>query len=411
MKPTAILFVSPLADRTGAPIELLRFLGWFRDHSPHRILVLLQKSGEMETDFCALGSTRVWKRPLKTANRWSRKFKEILRWEAMGNYLRWIRIRCWLLRFRVVLVYANTAFVGESLAALENLTCPRVCRLHELEYTLRNFRYPFGFPSFQMILRVCSDYIAVSDAVVSNLRKSYGVPLNRIHKVHGSIVSVDTDCYLDPRRILALKKELGIPRDAGVVGGCGWIQWRKGPDLFVQLAGLAGRLGRNDVHFVWLGGDRKLLRFRQLEFDVDRAGLRDRVHLITHQADPYPFYALIDVLAMVSREDPFPLVNLEAGLLGKPMVCFQGSGGSEEWARLGCGRIVPYLNLEAFIRSILDLIDRENVREEMADRCRREARGLLVERNAPRIHRIDFLTKFPGEKNGICEAFFSGFSV
>jgi len=388
MKSAAVLFISHTADRTGAPIELLRFLQWANAHSSHRILILLQHGGQMEPEFRSLGSTRVWKRPLKKKKGWLRRIQEILRWEGIGNSLRMACIRLWLLRFRVVLVYANTAFVGESLAALQGFDCPRICRLHELEYTLRNFCYPHGFNSFQQTLYFCGDYIAVSDAVVSNLHKSYGVALDRIHKVHGSIVSVDTDHYLDPRRILAMKEELRIPREAYVVGGCGWIQWRKGPDLFVQLANIADRLGRDDVHFVWLGGDPQHLSFRQLEFDVARAGLSERVHLIPHQADPYPFYAIMEVLAMVSREDPFPLVNMEAGLLGKPIVCFQGGGGSEEWVLKGCGRAVPYLNLDAFLREILEMIDNAAVRAEMGDHCRREARNLLVERNASRLYRI-----------------------
>ena len=33
---------------------------------------------------------------------------------------------------------------------------------------------------------------------------------------------------------------------------------------------------------------------------------------------------------MTSREDPFPLVNLEMGLNGSPVLCFGGTGGSEE---------------------------------------------------------------------------------
>ena len=33
---------------------------------------------------------------------------------------------------------------------------------------------------------------------------------------------------------------------------------------------------------------------------------------------------------MTSREDPFPLVNLEAMTNGVPVICFKDSGGSEE---------------------------------------------------------------------------------
>jgi len=388
MKSAAVLFISHTADRTGAPIELLRFLRWLDVHTSHRVLTLLQHGGELEADFRALGSTRVWKRPLKTKKGWLHKTLEILRWEGFRNHLRWFGIRCWLLRFRVQLVYANTAFCGESLALLQGLQAPRVCRLHELAYILGNFRYPHGFNSFQQTLRSCDEYIVVSEAVARNLEVSHGVSPGRLHKVHGSVTPVDEDGYLDPSRTSHLKKKLRISADAHVVGGCGSLHWHKGPDLFVQLAAILSRLGREDIHFLWLGGDLDSPPYRRLEFDIIRAGLSKRMHFVGHKADPYPYYALMDVLTLVSREDAFPLANIEAGLLGKPVVCFQGSGGTEEWVDRGCGRAVPYLNLDAFLREILELIDNAAVRAEMGDNCRREARNLLVERNAPRLHRI-----------------------
>ena len=40
----------------------------------------------------------------------------------------------------------------------------------------------------------------------------------------------------------------------------------------------------------------------------------------------------IRLFLMTSREDAFPLVNLEAGLYESPILCFGGTGGSEEIA-------------------------------------------------------------------------------
>lgn len=389
MRPEAILFVSHTAARDGAPIELLRFLGWMGAHTSHRILVLLQHGGELESGFQELGSVRVWQRPLKKTNRLVRKLQEILHWEGICNLLRLARIRCWLLRFRVVLVYANTAFCGESLTVLKNINCPRICRLHEMEYTLRNFRFPLGFRSFQQTLKYCESFIVVSEAVGDNLVKNHKVATEQINKVHGSVIPVEWEHYLDKRRRSELKGKLGIPSDAVVIGGVGWIQWRKGSDLFVQLASLTRKsFNRKDIHFLWLGGDSESPNYRQFMFDIVQAGLTDGVHFAGHTKDPYPYYAIMDLLAMVSREDPFPLVNMEAGLLGIPMVCFENSGGSEEWAARGCGRIVPYLDLEAFARELMDMLADPAARAEMGAVCRREAENLLVEHNAPRLYRI-----------------------
>lgn len=40
-----------------------------------------------------------------------------------------------------------------------------------------------------------------------------------------------------------------------MVVGAGTVDWRKGADLFVQLAREVRRTTREPVHFVWVGGD------------------------------------------------------------------------------------------------------------------------------------------------------------
>lgn len=389
MKNEAILFISHTANRTGAPIELLRFLGWMKPRSEREILILLQDGGELEGNFRRIGPVRVWRRPLESGNLWVRRILELIRWEGFSNRMRLWRIRRWVRRYRVKLVVANTSFVGESLSALHSLKCPGVCRIHEMEYALRNFRFPHGFRSFQETLGRCDRFIAVSGAVARNLRENHGVDASRLHIVHGSVSPVNRGQYLDQRRIVELKARLKIPESAPVIGGAGSIQWGKGTDLFVQLAArMRQQYARAECHFLWVGGSLENQRFRQLAFDVARMKLGKFVHFVGHHADPFPYYALMDILAMLSREDSFPLVNMEVGLLGKPVLCFRGSGGSEEWVEDGCGEALPYMDIQGVACRIADLIEDRCLLEEMGQACRNKAEGLLVENNAPRLNRL-----------------------
>jgi glycosyltransferase involved in cell wall biosynthesis len=57
---------------------------------------------------------------------------------------------------------------------------------------------------------------------------------------------------------------------------------------------------------------------------------------------------------MTSREDPFPLVCLEAGKLGRPIVCFDDAIGSTEFIDDITGKVVPYLDTDAMVNAILD---------------------------------------------------------
>ena len=67
---------------------------------------------------------------------------------------------------------------------------------------------------------------------------------------------------------------------------------------------------------------------------------------------PQDYFCAADVFAMVSREDPFPLVCLEAAALGKPILCFRDAGGMPEFVEDDAGFCVPFLDVEAMAEAI-----------------------------------------------------------
>jgi hypothetical protein len=73
---------------------------------------------------------------------------------------------------------------------------------------------------------------------------------------------------------------------------------------------------------------------------------------------------------LLSTEDPYPLVVLEAAALGKPIVCFAGSGGAPEFVENDCGFVVPYLDLEAVAERIAELIEAPELRKRMGTAAR-----------------------------------------
>ncbi len=69
------------------------------------------------------------------------------------------------------------------------------------------------------------------------------------------------------------------------------------------------------------------------------------------------FYESIDILLLLSREDPYPLVTLEAANFSVPTICFKNAGGIQEFIEeFQCGISVDYLDLNAVTKSILDYI-------------------------------------------------------
>jgi glycosyltransferase involved in cell wall biosynthesis len=77
----------------------------------------------------------------------------------------------------------------------------------------------------------------------------------------------------------------------------------------------------------------------------------------------------LDVFTLLSREDPFPIVVLEAGAQGIPTICFQGSGGIPDLARREAVVAVPYLDLKAFAKELHKLACQPEERSRIGQRC------------------------------------------
>ena len=147
------------------------------------------------------------------------------------------------------------------------------------------------------------------------------------------------------------------------------MDWRKGTDLFVQVAAATRRHSpARPVHFLWLGGARDGDAFAKLAYDARRAGIEDRVHFIGAVSDPLSYTACFDVFTLVSREDPFPLVVLEAAAQRVPVVCFAGAGGAPELVDGACGYVVPYLDVEAMAERVVQVLETPDERRMFGDR-------------------------------------------
>ena len=89
----------------------------------------------------------------------------------------------------------------------------------------------------------------------------------------------------------------------------------------------------------------------------------------SNSSDPWSsrrqLFAAMDVFALTSREDPFPLVMLEAAAAGVPLVCFAGGGGAPEFAHPDAGRVAAYLDVAGMAAAVSDLLEREEERQRM----------------------------------------------
>jgi glycosyltransferase involved in cell wall biosynthesis len=359
--PPSILFVSHDASRTGAPIALLTFLKWLRaNFDYYRIEVLLGSGGALEPAFQSVA-------PTTTADAVADKYLGYLASDvppALLNAWRKRRLR-WLARrlSNVDLVYSNTLQNGALLRELWHRGLKVLSHVHELEWWLQ---YRTSARDLGFSMDVTDHYIACSRVTSENLVSAQGVRPERITLCH-AFVEVDEVQLARARADRSLtRRRLGISPDALVVGGVGTMDWRKGPDLFVQLAAMVTRrLPDADVHFVWAGGEDTGPTRGGLFMDARRLGIghcMSFVGALEHLGD---LFAAMDVFALTSREDPFPLVMLEAAAAGVPLVCFAGGGGAPEFALSDAGCVTPYLDVAGMAAAVSDLLERKEQRLRM----------------------------------------------
>lgn len=91
----------------------------------------------------------------------------------------------------------------------------------------------------------------------------------------------------------------------------------------------------------------------QLKDIIHRLGLDNRVHLLGHKNNPYPYIKNANLLVMSSRKEGFPNVVLEALHLGTPVIatdCVDWTGVIEEGIN---GFVVPKSNIEAISKALI----------------------------------------------------------
>ena len=94
--------------------------------------------------------------------------------------------------------------------------------------------------STQKVLSNSHFFISPSKSSKKNLIDTYLIDSKKIKTCYGQIKKFK----LDEDGGLFLRKELNIPSDANVIGGCGTIGWRKGSDLFFKNRSITKKIKR-----------------------------------------------------------------------------------------------------------------------------------------------------------------------
>lgn len=166
-------------------------------------------------------------------------------------------------------------------------------------------------------MEMADSIIAVSSLTKKIITEKYGIPAQKIKVVYNAVEPVNTE----------KEKQLNKGVDEKIVTFLGRITMQKGPEYFIEAAGLVLKK-MNNVRFVMAGsGD----LMNKMIARVAELGISEHFHFtgFLKGNDVNQMLQMTDVFVMPSVSEPFGIVPLEAMQFNVPVIISNQSGVSE----------------------------------------------------------------------------------
>jgi glycosyltransferase involved in cell wall biosynthesis len=372
-----ILFIGHYANRTGASIVLLNFLKWLKSNTQEQFELIVGRGKGLIEDYEAICPTTHLGLDAESL------YEKIIRKITGKTKLERLNLARFCNQKHIGLIYSNTIVNGDILELISKSNIPIISHIHEMELIWRLEK-----ENAQKTVKYSKEFISASESVSKFLTDKLGVKSDKITKVYSFIEPIVLSDEDYKRRRIDVRKSLKVSDDDILVVSSGTVDLRKGADLFIQVAFKALKK-RPNLKFVWVGmyNDEWLRHLTAI--DAHNLGISDSVQFTGEKTNPIDYFASADIFLMTSREDPFPLVNLENASLGNPIICFDKSGGSSELVGDDGGCVVPYLDVEKMAAAVVDLADNPFLRSEYGKNIRKRViDNFTVDKQAPIIYNI-----------------------
>jgi len=355
VSPRTILYINATAELGGTDTDLYATVRAL-DKTRFRPIVMLPGPGPFDAAYAAMG-VEVLHTPLPVVNRAARPGPLLasLASSVVAIY-RLIRAR------EVDLVYTN------SLLVLSGGLAARLARRPALWHSGEFLDRPrlVGRALYSLTAALAARII-VSSAAVRMRFPAWS--RSRIDVVHNGI---DLDRFHPTLDGAGVRRELGIPAAASVVGFVGRLIPWKGGEQFLRMAARV-RAAVPEAHFLLVGS--RLSGYADheasLRATIADLGLAACTTLLTDRLDIPALLAAMDVFVHCStRPEPFGIVIVEAMAAAKPVVAVRAGGVPEIISRPDLGLLVPLGDVEASATAVIGLL-RDRTRAEALGRAAR----------------------------------------
>ncbi|MEO7209373.1 MAG: glycosyltransferase family 4 protein, partial [Chitinophagaceae bacterium] len=337
--------ISNDASLTGAPIMLLHLLKFIRENNLWEIHILLNRGGPLEERFKSMGETIILKPDGYT------KEKNKLKKTVMKMRMTLKKSRLTLSSSAYDFVFNNTIANGSLVRIFHKKNIPVITFVHELENVISFFSKN---GEAQKTFLYSSLFIAPSKIVRENLLQNHQIPTEKICTLNYYFPGYDVEmAEQDKKNLTALfLKKYKIPENKFLVFAMGTADVRKGFDYFVEICAMVTKR-EPSIHFVWLGNFTDALFESDMKNLIADRKLEQKIN-ITGKV-PFDKNNLMpaNIFVLTSREDPYPLVVLDAAFLQVPAISFDGAGGAPEFIEDDAGWLIDDFSLPKFAEKII----------------------------------------------------------
>ena len=359
---STVMVVSHEASRTGAPILSLNLVQSLAKR--HNVVAVLLGGGPLEEAFRQSGAIVI-------------NLPQARQSGAVAAYL----VEHLIKRYRFKFALVNSIVSRVMLAPLAEAFVPTISLIHEFaSYTrprdaVRNALLWSGEAVFSAKITMENAFAEYPDL---GPRSAHILPQGRCLLPEGELSEVE---LLGEQARLRRLMRPPQAQDAVVVLGAGFVQLRKGIELFIECAARVARSpGGKNCRFVWIGTgfnpDEDVAYSVYLADQVRRAGLQQQLIFIDETAAIETAYEEADMLLLSSRLDPLPNVAIDAMASRMPVLCFDQTTGIADFLidsglREHC--VANYLDSSELAEKVLALANDPALRAEVAKRCHEAA--------------------------------------
>ncbi len=242
--------------------------------------------------------------------------------------------------------------------------------------------------------RYVERFIVVADTLKRVLVEWRGIPAERVVKIYNGI---ELDQYRPSAKQSNLRKQWGVSSEAPLIGTIGRLVWQKGFEYLIEATpAIIKAYPQAKILFVGDGplSDKLVALSEELK-------VKDHVIFTGFRSDVKEILSAIDLLAIPSLLEGFPMITLEAMAMARPIVATKIDGITEQITDGKDGILVPPRDPKSLAEAIIRVLSDKKSAEAMGLEARKKVeQEFSVERMVAETEKV-YLSLMRGNRKKI----------